>query len=192
MNQPLDIALVVVTAKLWLHYYTGQTFKQTGMWLTHIKEFGIPPDYHHIHWFSLQSFRSIICCAAVDQNRLSKSSASEEKREFHFPYDTCLCKASLTTHTLSGFQSLFLSFINVTSWQHRARVSSIKSLRHFVLVKAQTGKLLDYSFSLSVKKSNSPCKDSGSMQYYLLLNCVMTFELFREWQYQSIDSWSSW
>ena len=98
----------------------------------------IPPDYHHIHWFSLQSFRSIICCAAVDQNRLSKSSASEEKREFHFPYDTCLCKASLTTHTLSGLQ---FSLINLTSWQHRARVSRIKSQRQFVLVWAQTCKL---------------------------------------------------
>ena len=139
-----------------------------------------------------RSSTAIICCAAVDQMRLSKSTASEEKREFHFPYDTCLCKASLTTHTLSGFQSLFLSFINVTSWQHRARVSSIKSLRHFVLVKAQTRKLLDHSFLFSVKMSTSSCKDSGSMQYYLLLNCVMTFELFREWQYQSIDSWSSW
>lgn len=158
VNQPLGIALVVVTAKLWLHYYTGQTFKLTGVWLTHIKEFGIPPDYYHIHWFSLRCFRSsiaITCCAAVYQNRLSKSTASEEKREFHFPYDTCLCKASLTTHTLSGLQ---FSLINLTSGQHRARVSRIKSRIQFVLAWAQTCKLQSGAKKIGVMglSSHSP------------------------------------
>ena len=96
--------LVAVTAKLWLHYCTGQTFKLTFVGQTHIKELGIHPDYHHIRCFSLRCFRSgtaIFCCAAVDHNRLSKSTASEENQDFHFPYITRLCKASLTTHTLS-------------------------------------------------------------------------------------------
>ena len=102
---------------------------------------GYPLDYYHIHWFSLRCFRSsiaITCCAAVYQNRLSKSTASEEKREFHFPYDTCLCKASLTTHTLRGLQ---FSLITLTSGQHLARVSRIKSRIQFVLAWAQTCKL---------------------------------------------------
>ena len=228
MNQPLAIALVVVGAKLWLHYYTGQTFKLTGVWLTHIKEFGIPPDYYHIHWFSMRCFRSsiaIICCAAVDQNRLFKSTASEEKREFHFPFDTCICKTSLTTDTLIGLQ---FSLINLTSWHHRARVSRIKSRRQFVLVLAQTCKLRsgaeenwgiglvkslflsEYSWQiptpqldamnqflnylLSVKKLNSPCKDSDWMHTTSTSTTTQLCDgiIDSELQIQSTDSLSSW
>ena len=107
---------------LLLHW---STFKLTGVWLTHIKEFGIPRDYYHSHWFGLWCFRSsisIICCAAVDQNRLSKSTASEEKTELQFPYDTWLCKASLTTHTLSGYNSPWLT------WHHdNIELQSVRS-----------------------------------------------------------------
>ena len=232
MNQPLAIALAVVAAKLWIHCYTGQTFKLTGVWLTRVKEFGIPPDYYHIHWFSMQCFRSsiaIICCAAVDQNRLFKVQHQKRKENFTFPMIHVFAKYLLPHIHRVAYDSPWLTWhggnIELESvesnheetlcWPgHKLadfRVGQKKLSNSWQIPTPQLdamNQILNYL--LSVKKLNSPRKDSDSMQYYYYYyyyyyyfyyyNYYRTV-LWHHWQWlfmdseyqiQSIDSWSSW